>query len=107
MPTIKYQFREPIPVNENSLENDDEGEDFNATRVELIDFSRPSDFRQKAVAAKRAGHSVSGGGDSHLNASMSHKSDESEKGKEEGSSKCGSNATSEVISRSSLKTLIY
>lgn len=80
LPSIKFQFREPIAVHENTLENDEANEELNETRVDLIDYSRPSDFRQKAVAAKRAGHDVSGGGDGHLNASLSHSSSDGGKG---------------------------
>lgn len=70
---IEFQFREPLPIQENMFpETSEESEDMNATRVELIDFSRPSDYRLRAVVAKKMGHSAAAGGDdTHLESSLS------------------------------------
>lgn len=69
---IDSLFREPIPIQENMFPaTTEESDELNATRIELIDFSRPSDYRLKAVIAKKQGHSAAAGNDEHLESSLS------------------------------------
>ena len=71
---IEYQFREIITVEETVFPEEDEVAELNETQVDLIDFSRPSDYRLMAVVAKKEGYSASDGDDTHLEPSLSQTS---------------------------------
>lgn len=53
--------------------------------MELIDFSRPSDYLTKAIQAKKSGHSTSSGDDAHLESSLSRGSKSSKELSQNGS----------------------
>lgn len=74
---IEFHFRESEQVHENIFpEHTDTGE-IEEVRMHLTDFSRPSDYHLKAVVAKQLGHSASGGGDGHLEPSLTRNDDDS------------------------------
>lgn len=60
-----------MPIHENPSTDTDDVDEMDVTRMELIDFSRPSDYLTKAVQAKKSGHSTSSGDDAHLESSLS------------------------------------
>lgn len=68
---IEFHFRESEQIHENIFPEQTDTGEIEEVRMNLIDFSRPSDYRLKAVVAKRLGHSASGGGDDHLEPSLS------------------------------------
>lgn len=67
---IEFHFRESEQVHENIFPEQTDTGEIEEVRMNLIDFSRPSDYRLKAVVAKRQGHSASGGDDGHLEPSL-------------------------------------
>lgn len=67
---IEFHFRESEQIHENIFPEQTDTGEIEEVRMNLVDFSRPSDYRLKAVVAKRQGHSASGGDDEHLDPSM-------------------------------------
>lgn len=75
---VEFHFRESEQVHENIFPEQTDTGEIEEVHMNLIDFSRPSDYRLKAVVAKRLGHSASGGGDEHLEPSLTRNGDDDE-----------------------------
>lgn len=65
-PVLNLQLRVPIINEKNIIESAVESADDTERKIGLIDFSRPSDYRIKAIEAKSAAINVGDDDTSHL-----------------------------------------